>query len=64
MSLTVILLFQALYFCIPIKEQLLEYYSNNKNPRDAQENLLTCLADIFKLVKCISLSVFFCTGKI
>ncbi|XP_033135406.1 ubiquitin carboxyl-terminal hydrolase 4 isoform X2 [Brassica rapa] len=35
---------QALYFCAPFREQLLEYYStNNKNV----ENLLTCLADLF-----------------
>ncbi|XP_042027122.1 uncharacterized protein LOC121789056 [Salvia splendens] len=27
--------------------QLIEYYSNNKNPADAEENLLTCLADLF-----------------
>ncbi|WVZ85895.1 hypothetical protein U9M48_032753 [Paspalum notatum var. saurae] len=38
---------QALYFCIPFREQLLEYYTNNKNPGDAEENLLTCLADLF-----------------
>lgn len=37
---------QALYFCVPFREQLLEYYSNNKN-LDAEENLLTCLADLF-----------------
>ncbi|CAL5438658.1 unnamed protein product [Camellia sinensis] len=38
---------QALYFCVPFREQLLEYYANNKNPGDAEENLLTCLADLF-----------------
>ncbi|KAK4485935.1 hypothetical protein RD792_008586 [Penstemon davidsonii] len=38
---------QALYFCVPFREQLLEYYSNNKNPADAEENLLTCLADLY-----------------
>lgn len=38
---------QALYFCVPFREQLIEYYSNNKNPADAEENLLTCLADLF-----------------
>ncbi|XP_041008744.1 ubiquitin carboxyl-terminal hydrolase 4-like [Juglans microcarpa x Juglans regia] len=38
---------QALYFCIPFREQLLEYYANNKNIGDAEENLLTCLADLF-----------------
>ncbi|GLU20464.1 hypothetical protein SLE2022_366650 [Rubroshorea leprosula] len=39
---------QALYFCVPFREQLLEYYANNKNIADAaEENLLTCLADLF-----------------
>ncbi|XP_051140793.1 ubiquitin carboxyl-terminal hydrolase 3 [Andrographis paniculata] len=38
---------QALYFCVPFREQLLEYYSNNKNFSDPEENLLTCLADLF-----------------
>ncbi|MQL72574.1 hypothetical protein Taro_004939 [Colocasia esculenta] len=38
---------QALYFCVPFREQLLDYYSSNKNPGDAEENLLTCLADLF-----------------
>lgn len=38
---------QALYFCVPFREQLLEYYGNNKNTVDAEENLLTCLADLF-----------------
>ncbi|KAG8640977.1 ubiquitin carboxyl-terminal hydrolase 3 isoform X2 [Manihot esculenta] len=38
---------QALYFCVPFREQLLEYYANNKNSGDAEENLLTCLADLF-----------------
>ncbi|CAK9134588.1 unnamed protein product [Ilex paraguariensis] len=38
---------QALYFCVPFREQLLEYYSNIKNLADAEENLLTCLADLF-----------------
>ncbi|KAK2970054.1 hypothetical protein RJ640_008915 [Escallonia rubra] len=37
----------ALYFCVPFREQLLEYYSSNKNLADAEENLLTCLADLF-----------------
>lgn len=36
---------QALYFLVPFREQLLEYYANNK--RDTEENLLTCLADLF-----------------
>ncbi|KAL0357073.1 UNVERIFIED_CONTAM: Ubiquitin carboxyl-terminal hydrolase 3 [Sesamum calycinum] len=38
---------QALYFCVPFREQLVEYYSNNKNQGDGDENLLTCLAELF-----------------
>lgn len=38
---------QALYFCVPFREQLLEYYANNMIPADAEENLLMCLADLF-----------------
>ncbi|PWA66443.1 ubiquitin carboxyl-terminal hydrolase 46 [Artemisia annua] len=38
---------QALYFCVPFREQLLEYYGNVKNPADVEENLLTCLAELF-----------------
>lgn len=41
---------QALYFCVPFRDQLLEYYANNKNVGDAEENLLTCLADLFTQV--------------
>jgi len=41
---------QALYFCAPFREQLLEYYANSKNIGDAEENLLTCLADLFTQV--------------
>ncbi|MQL83041.1 hypothetical protein Taro_015534 [Colocasia esculenta] len=38
---------QALYFCVPFREQLLDYHANNKNTGEAEENLLTCLADLF-----------------
>lgn len=38
---------QALYFCVPFREQLLEYYLNNKSLTDSEETLLTCLADLF-----------------
>ncbi|KAL8060984.1 hypothetical protein ABFX02_02G059600 [Erythranthe guttata] len=41
---------QALYFCVPFREQLLEYYSNNKSQGDGDENLLTCLADLFSQI--------------
>ncbi|KAL8167444.1 hypothetical protein V2J09_008943 [Rumex salicifolius] len=38
---------QALYFCVPFREQLLEFYANSKNSVETEENLLTCLADLF-----------------
>lgn len=38
---------QALYFCVPFREKLLEYYGNNKSLGEAEDNLLTCLADLF-----------------
>ncbi|XP_073013536.1 ubiquitin carboxyl-terminal hydrolase 4-like [Typha latifolia] len=38
---------QALYFCVPFREQLLDYYSSNKNIADSEENILTSLADLF-----------------
>lgn len=40
---------QALYFCVPFREKLLEYYGNNKNLSE-DENLLTCLADLFNQI--------------
>ncbi|KAL5175626.1 Ubiquitin carboxyl-terminal hydrolase 3 [Glycine soja] len=43
-------LVQALYFCVPFREQLLEYYGNNKSILDGEENLLTCLADLFSQI--------------
>ncbi|THU53126.1 hypothetical protein C4D60_Mb10t11130 [Musa balbisiana] len=41
---------QVLYFCIPFREQLLDYYENNKIVGDAEENLLTCLTDLFSQI--------------
>ncbi|KAG6409152.1 hypothetical protein SASPL_132186 [Salvia splendens] len=41
---------KALYFCVPFREQLLEYYSNNKSQGEAEENLLTCLAELFSQI--------------
>ncbi|PHT98052.1 Ubiquitin carboxyl-terminal hydrolase 46 [Capsicum chinense] len=41
---------KALYFCVPFREQLLEYYANNKSPPEAEENLLTCLAELFSQI--------------
>lgn len=51
-------LLQALYFCAPFREQLLEHYANNK--ADAEENLLTCLADLFSQV----IMIFYGTSHI
>ncbi|PSS30147.1 Ubiquitin carboxyl-terminal hydrolase [Actinidia chinensis var. chinensis] len=42
---------QVLYFCVPFRDQILEYYSNNKSFVDPEENLLTCLGDLFTQVK-------------
>ncbi|KAK3150721.1 hypothetical protein QOZ80_3AG0236830 [Eleusine coracana subsp. coracana] len=41
---------QALYFCVPFRDQLLEYYANNKSIGDVEENMLTCLADLFSQI--------------
>ncbi|KAG6425066.1 hypothetical protein SASPL_115490 [Salvia splendens] len=41
---------QALYFCVPFREQILEYYSNNKSQGESDENLLTCLAELFSQI--------------
>ncbi|XP_051147198.1 ubiquitin carboxyl-terminal hydrolase 3-like isoform X2 [Andrographis paniculata] len=41
---------QALYFCVPFREKLLEYYLNSKNEGEAEENLLTCLAELFSQI--------------
>ncbi|XP_024518179.1 ubiquitin carboxyl-terminal hydrolase 3 isoform X3 [Selaginella moellendorffii] len=41
---------QALYFCVPFRDQLLEYYSRTKSSGEPEENLLTCLADLFSQI--------------
>ncbi|XP_021714181.1 ubiquitin carboxyl-terminal hydrolase 4-like [Chenopodium quinoa] len=41
---------QALYFCVPFREQLLEYFANSSKTVDAEENCLTCLADLFSQI--------------
>lgn len=41
---------QALYFCLPFREQLLEYCGQNKTTVEPEENLLTCLADLFNQI--------------
>lgn len=38
---------QALYFCVPFRDQLLEYCGQNKAVPEAEENLLTCLSELF-----------------
>lgn len=38
---------QALYFCTPFRDHLLEYIAKNKIVSEADENLLTVLADLF-----------------
>ena len=37
---------QSLYFCQPFRRQVLDYAQNGM-ARSADENLLTCLADLF-----------------
>ena len=43
---------QSLYFCKPLREQVLNYAANMS--ASAEENLLTCLADLFVQVCCPS----------
>ena len=38
---------QALYFCKPFREHVLNYRLTQKNKKD---NLLTCLADLFHMI--------------
>lgn len=38
---------QALYFCKPFREKVLEYKAKNKGRSSNKETLLTCLADLF-----------------
>ena len=37
---------QSLYFCQPFRRAMLDY-AHNSMPKNADENLLTCLADLF-----------------
>jgi ubiquitin carboxyl-terminal hydrolase 12/46 len=39
---------QSLYFCVPFRNKVLQYAANL--PKDGEENLLTCLADLFAQV--------------
>ena len=43
---------QSLYYCRPFREHLLQYAT--RLPRDSEENLLTCLADLFVQVCSLS----------
>ena len=42
---------QALYFCRPFRERVLAYAGQRLPVRDADENLLTCLAELFVQVR-------------
>jgi len=53
-------LLQALYFCVPFRDQLLEYCGqNNKMIGDTEENLLTCLSELFTQVRFCSFGPMF-----
>ncbi|KAG6548356.1 hypothetical protein Mapa_010135 [Marchantia paleacea] len=38
---------QALYFCVPFRDQLLEHASRSKGSGETDDNLLTCLSELF-----------------
>jgi hypothetical protein len=40
-------LFQALYFWVPFRDQLLEHYATNRYSRDVEQSILICQADLF-----------------
>lgn len=51
---------QSLYFCTPFRDRVLQYAA--RLPKDAEDNLLTCLAELFMLVSwvrmaCVSMHV-------
>ena len=41
---------QALYFCAPFRQRVLEYAAAQQARPDAQESILTCLAELFAQV--------------
>jgi len=41
---------QALYFCAPFRQRVLEYAASLQGRSDVQETILTCLADLFAQV--------------
>lgn len=43
---------QSLYFCQPFRRQVLEY-AQSSSYKESDENLLTCLADLFVQVSVI-----------
>lgn len=43
---------QALYFCVPFREHVLDYGSRNKTIGESDENLLTCLSELFMQINC------------
>lgn len=43
---------QALYFCVPFRDQVLEYGNHNKAVGESDENLLTCLSELFVQINC------------
>lgn len=51
---------QSLYFCRPFRDRLLQYAASL--PSGAEDNLLTCLADLFvQVVKPTTYAVLNCT---
>jgi len=41
---------QALYFCCPFRDLLLEYYSKPRKSTEEEDNLLLCLGDLFSSI--------------
>lgn len=41
---------QALYFCCPFRDLLLEYYDKPRKSTEEEENLLLCLGDLFSSI--------------
>ncbi len=54
---------QALYFCAPFRARVLEYAATNSPAKDADESLLTCLADLFVQARAaLALHTCMCRG--
>jgi len=41
---------QALYFCIPFRERLAEYYTKSPKSSDEEDNLLLCIGELFSSI--------------